>query len=96
MRRILAFVPLIALAAPLRAQVPTGFADPARLAKLASGYGAVDSILRGYAERQHIPGAAWAVVVDGRIAHVGLHGHRDLSAKARVDSNSVFRIASMT
>ncbi|HEX4932905.1 MAG TPA: serine hydrolase domain-containing protein, partial [Gemmatimonadaceae bacterium] len=94
MQRILVLTLLFPLAA--RAQAPTGFADPARRAKLASGYPAVDSVLRGYAERQHVPGAVWAVVVDGRIAHVGLHGHRDVAARAPVDSNTVFRIASMT
>jgi CubicO group peptidase (beta-lactamase class C family) len=84
------------VAPPVLAQAPVGFADPGRLTKLASGYGAVDSIFRGYAERQHIPGAVWAIVVDGKVAHMGMTGYRDVAAKAPVDSNSVFRIASMT
>ena len=83
MRPLLTFALFLPLAQAVRAQAPTSFADPARLTKLASGYQAVDSNLSTYAERQHIPGAAWAVVVDGRIAYVGLHGHRDVAAKAR-------------
>lgn len=94
-KRVLAAL-LLTVAPSLVAQTSTGFADPARLTKLASGYGAVDSIFRGYAERSHIPGAVWAIVVDGRVAHMGMLGYRDVAAKVPVDRNSVFRIASMT
>ena len=53
-------------------------------------------MFRQYAEREHIPGAVWGIIIDGRLAHVGVTGYRDVSSKAPVDSGTVFRIASMT
>ncbi|MFL5580230.1 MAG: serine hydrolase domain-containing protein [Gemmatimonadaceae bacterium] len=87
---------LLVGANPLLAQSQRGFADPQRLAKLATAFPEIDRAFREYAEREHIPGAAWGVVIDGRLAHVGVMGYRDVDAKAPVDTNSVFRIASMT
>ena len=83
-------------AGALSAQTPSDFADPQRLARLGAAFPEIDRVFREYAERQHIPGAAWGVVIDGRLAHVGTFGHRDVDARAPVDSNTVFRIASMT
>ena len=91
--RILVF--LAALPAALAAQQP-GFSDPAREAKLRAAFPAVDSIMREFTALEHVPGAAWAIVLDGRVAHMGVTGLRDVATKAPVDSSSVFRIASMT
>ena len=73
-----------------------GFADPARASKLAAAYPELDRLMTEFATREHIPGAAWGIIVDGKLVHIGVTGYRDLAAKARVDSNTVFRIASMT
>ena len=43
-----------------------------------------------------MPGAAWGIVVDGRLAHAGTHGLRDVVSGSAVDAGTVFRIASMT
>ena len=75
---------------------PTRFSDSARAAKLAAAFPDVDRAFAAYAERQHIPGAIWGIIIDGRLAHVGVTGYRDVAAKAPVDSSTVFRIASMT
>jgi len=88
------------LAAVLPAQSPaqspgTGF-DPARLAKLQAAFPAIDQIVRDFTTREHIPGAAWGVIIDGKLAHVGVTGLREVPSKSPVDSNTVFRIASMT
>ena len=80
---------------PARAPGPQ-FADPDRVAKLSSAFGDIDQVFREYAEREHIPGAVWGIVIDGRLAHVGVTGYRDVAAKSPVDSGTVFRIASMT
>ena len=75
---------------------PTPFADPDRRAKLATAFADVDRILADYATSVHAPGAAWGIVIDGELAHQGAMGVRDVAAKAPVDGNTVFRIASMT
>ena len=75
---------------------PARFADPDRVAKLSSAFAAIDSVFTAYAEREHIPGAAWGIIIDGRLAHMGVMGLRDVASKSPVDTNSVFRIASMT
>jgi CubicO group peptidase (beta-lactamase class C family) len=88
MRPIAAFLSLIAV--PVLAQTPS------RVDRLMSAMPAIDQQFRAFAEREHIPGAAWGVIIDGRLAHVGVTGFRDLSNRSPVDSSSVFRIASMT
>ena len=88
-----------AIAIPLLAGAQTtsaGFSDPARLAKLRSALPAIDQLMRDFTTREHIPGAAWGVIIDGRLAHVGVTGYREVPSKSLVDSNTVFRIASMT
>lgn len=43
-----------------------------------------------------LPGVAYGVVVDGELVLVRGLGHRDVAAKAPVEADTVFRIASMT
>jgi CubicO group peptidase (beta-lactamase class C family) len=83
-----AMVFLIALAAAPRAQQGG--------ATLAAGFADVDRILAEFMAQRHVPGAAWGVIVDGQVAHLTAKGLRDVEANAPVDSDSVFRIASMT
>lgn len=75
---------------------PARFQDPARAARLAEAFPAIDRLMREFAERQAVPGAAWGVVIDGRLAHAGTTGHREVGSRAPVDTATVFRIASMT
>ena len=82
--------------APAARTEPARFTDPDRVAKLSATFADIDRVFRGYAEREHIPGAVWGIIIDGRLAHIGVTGYRDLASKAPVDSGTVFRIASMT
>jgi CubicO group peptidase (beta-lactamase class C family) len=75
---------------------PARFADPQRLAKLSAAFPEIDSIVRASAERSRLPGYAYGIVIDGRLVHVGVGGLRDVPSRAPVDTNTVFRIASMT
>src|SRR5437867_12920649 len=75
---------------------PPRFTDPQRTAKLKSAFDDIDRAFRAFAERAHVPGAAWGIVIDGQLAHTGAAGVRDVAAKAPVDADTVFRIASMT
>jgi len=71
------------------------FAQPDR-AKLAGAFADIDRLFTDFATQQHVPGAAWGIIVDGELAHAGASGVRDIASKAPVDANTVFRIASMT
>ena len=75
---------------------PPRFTDPDRRTKLAAAFADIDRLFRDFATSQHVPGAAWGIVIDGELAHAGVSGYRDLESKAPVDAETVFRIASMT
>ena len=75
---------------------PAAFANPQRLAQLSAAFPEIDRLMRDFAERSRVPGIAYGIVVDGRLAHVGTAGFRELSSRAPVDTGTVFRIASMT
>jgi CubicO group peptidase (beta-lactamase class C family) len=82
--------PLSAIAPPAR------FTDPARLEKLRASFPAVDSIMRAFVAERRVPGYAYGIIVDGRLVHVVADGIRDTRTRARVDTGTVFRIASMS
>jgi CubicO group peptidase (beta-lactamase class C family) len=75
---------------------PPRFTDPARRDKLASAFADIDRAARRFVEAGHVPGAAWAIVIDGELAHLGAAGTRRAGANEPVDGDTVFRIASMT
>jgi CubicO group peptidase (beta-lactamase class C family) len=85
-----------AVAAPPPGEPLARFQDPERRAKLAAAFPEVDRLMRGFAEAENVPGAAWGIVVDGELAHVGTVGLRDVEAREPVRGDTVFRIASMT
>jgi CubicO group peptidase (beta-lactamase class C family) len=99
MRKWIAFLVIVTGTAVVAQQAvapAAPFADPQRRAKLSTAFADVDRILGDYATSVHAPGAAWGIVIDGELAHQGAMGVRDVAAKARVDADTVFRIASMT
>lgn len=75
---------------------PAQFIDPAREARLAAAFPEVDRLVKEFLGREQVPGAAWGIVVDGKVAHIGTSGLRDVDAGQPVAGDSVFRIASMT
>lgn len=72
------------------------FVDPERRARLASAFPAVEQYLAEQMVKDHIPGLAFGIVVDGELVHGKGLGVRDVSTQAPVDLDTVFRIASMT
>lgn len=72
------------------------FTDPERLLKLSSAFAEIDQIFQKYAAEKHIPGMAFGVVIDDRLAHLGSAGLRDLQSQAPITADTAFRIASMT
>jgi len=75
---------------------PPVFTDAQRAAKLASAFPEIDRLFKAFAERSRVPGIAYGILIDGRLAHVGAVGVRDARTKDPVDADTVFRIASMT
>lgn len=56
----------------------------------------IETIYREHAEREHTPGVAWGVVLDGELVLSGGCGFADLEQRVPATPRSVFRIASMT
>ncbi len=80
---------LMTLAVPVSAQTaaaPTANAVASR----------IDAIFNEWAQSQHVPGASWGIVKDGRLVHVGTFGTQDQDAKRPVTPDTRFRIASMS
>lgn len=75
---------------------PARFVDADRSAKLRSAFFEIDRLFQEFVRTSHVPGAAWGIVIDGELRHLGTAGLRDLSSKSPVDADTVFRIASMT
>ena len=85
-----------AVLAQKRGAEPPRFTDAERLRRLATAYPEVDARFQEFARKNHVPGIAWGIVVDGELAHSGAAGLREISSRAAVDADTVFRIASMT
>jgi CubicO group peptidase (beta-lactamase class C family) len=91
---IAASVLMIAAQAAPPPRVQPAVAD--RRAKLATAFPDIDRAFAEFVKTFHVPGAAWGIVIDGELAHVGSAGVRDVVSNAPVDADTVFRIASMT
>ena len=59
-------------------------------------YADIDKLFQDFARANHVPGAAWGIVADGRLVHSGASGYRELTTRSAPDADTVFRIASMT
>jgi CubicO group peptidase (beta-lactamase class C family) len=82
--------------APAGRVPPPVFTDPQRATKLEQAFPEIDRLFRAFAERSRVPGIAYGIVIDGRLAHAGAAGYRDVNTKDPVALDTVFRIASMT
>lgn len=56
----------------------------------------IEKVFIEYARLNHIPGLAYGIVVDGKLAFTGSYGYTDIDKKILVTPSSVFRIASMS
>ncbi|CAN5323050.1 hypothetical protein BH10ACI2_BH10ACI2_06300 [soil metagenome] len=75
---------------------PAVFTDPARLEKIRQTFPAIEKIYKDHAAKNHFPGIAFGVVVDGKLVFAGNDGYTDIEKKTPVTSQSLFRIASMS
>ena len=65
---------------------PPTFTDANRVAKLAAAFPEIDRIMAAFAKRSNVPGIAYGIVIDGKLAHVGVSGLRDVSSQSPVDT----------
>ncbi len=72
------------------------FDDPERITRITAALPEIDRIYRNWAEKNHIPGFAYGLVVDGRLIHKGAGGFSDIEKKTPATTSSLFRIASMS
>ncbi|KQN26905.1 penicillin-binding protein [Sphingomonas sp. Leaf33] len=89
MKRLAIALALAGIANPAVAQV-------APAADVASVTPRIDAIFADWARENHVPGAAYGVVKDGRLVHVGTIGTQDQESRRPVTADSRFRIASMS
>jgi CubicO group peptidase (beta-lactamase class C family) len=87
---------LFLLASTLNAQTIPEFTGPDRAEKVAATAMDVDQIFRDYARRQHLPGFAYGVVVDGELVYSDGFGLANLERQIPASTNTLFRIASMS
>jgi CubicO group peptidase (beta-lactamase class C family) len=86
----------VASATPSWIAPPPSFSNPERREQLAAAFPEIDERVRAFLAREKVPGAAWGVVIDGKLVYVGVEGLRDVASRAPVQRDTVFRIASMT
>ncbi|MEO6102039.1 MAG: serine hydrolase domain-containing protein, partial [Pseudoxanthomonas sp.] len=58
--------------------------------------GRIDKHFADFMTKEHIPGAVWAIVKDGRIVYFGHAGIADTKGGRQIDGDTIFRIASMS
>jgi CubicO group peptidase (beta-lactamase class C family) len=80
------------------AQAAARYAFPSsdRRAKLAQAFPAIDEALTKRAKDAKAPGFAFALTIDGEIAHVFSYGIADKATGARVDGDTRFRMGSIS
>ncbi len=101
-KSIFLFLCLFALSSKtiVRAQAkeysPAFFTDADREKKIAALYPLVESLYKDYAEKNHIPGYSFGIMLDGKLVYSGAGGFIDLPNKIPATTKSMFRIASMS
>lgn len=75
---------------------PSSTNDSDQIAQLDSIFPEIDTIYQDYAQKHHIPGYSYGVILNGKLIHSGTGGVTDLTTKDPVTIHSMFRIASMT
>ena len=81
---------------PNTAYRPPSFADADRLKKIETYFPVVEKIYKEYAEKNHFPGYAFGIMLDGKLVYSGSGGYTDIEKKIPATTKSMFRIASMS
>ncbi|WP_412757063.1 serine hydrolase domain-containing protein [Legionella bozemanae] len=91
-----AMIPLVANSQNNSSYLPPVFTESHRLTKIQAVFPAIDEMYQNYAEKNHVPGYVYGIILDGQLVHTGSSGFTDIAKKTPVTARSMFRIASMT
>jgi len=72
------------------------FSDSNRIEKIKVAFPAIEQIFKDRQEKDHFPGVAFGLVVDGQLVHSGSFGLANVEAMTSVTTQTNFRIASMS
>jgi len=72
------------------------FTDPQRMERIKRTFPAIEKLYKDHAARNHFPGIAYGIVVDGNLVLSGSDGFTNLEKKTPATPQSLFRIASMS
>lgn len=75
---------------------PAEFADRERMDKLRQTFPEIEKMFKEHAAKNHFPGVAFGIVVNGKLAFSATDGYTDIDKKIPVTTSSLFRIASMS
>lgn len=67
-----------------------------RLDKVRATWPVIERLYRDYAEKNHFPGLAFGLVVDGKLILSGGQGFSEIATSTKATPQSLFRIASMS
>ena len=76
--------------------LPPTVANSDILTKIQAFFPAIDVIYQEFAEKHHIPGYSFGVMLEGHLVHSGSGGYINIDKKIPATTQSMFRIASMT
>lgn len=89
-------LPLTGMAQNKDSYLPPLFTESHRLSKIEALFPLIDAMYQEYSRKNHVPGYSYGIILDGNLVHTGNGGYINLEKKIPVDSQSMFRIASMT
>jgi CubicO group peptidase (beta-lactamase class C family) len=90
------FIVCFVISFSVYAQEPARFVDSDRADKVKATAPVIERMFKEFAERQHLPGLAYGVMLDGKLLYSGSLGFSNLAEKIPAGTKSLFRIASMS
>lgn len=87
-----ALVPLVANGQNNASYLPPVFTENNRLVKVQLEYPAIDKMYQQYAEKNHVPGYAYGIILDGKLIHTGSGGYIDIAKKFLLRLNPCFAL----
>ena len=75
---------------------PARYQDAERDKRIATTFPIAEDMIKKYAEKNHFPGFAFGIVVDGQLVFKTSGGYANLEQKIPASSSSMFRVASMS